>query len=54
MPRTCRANARQRLSAFLKNFQKATGESVGIVFTWNGSLPLLGTASYKEHVLANK
>ena len=26
---------------------------MGIVFTWNGSLSVLGTVSYKEHV-ANK
>ena len=54
MPRISRANARQKLAAFLKNFQEVTGESVGVVFTWKGNLSVLGTTSYKSHVLANK
>ena len=39
---------------YLKNFQEVTGESVGVVFTCEGSLSVLGTVSYKTRVLANK
>ena len=54
MPRISITNARQKLAAFLKNFQDVTGESVGVVFKWKGELSVLGTSAYKGHVIANK
>ena len=54
MPRMSKLNAGQMLLATLKNFRKVTGEYVGVVFSWRGNLSVLGTESYKSHVIANK
>ena len=46
--------ARQMLATTLKRFREVTGESVDVVYSWKGSLSVLGTDSYKSHVTSNK
>ena len=54
MPRVSKSNARQMIASSLKNFTKVSRESVGLVFTWKGSLCVMGTDSYKSFVNENK
>ena len=49
-----KSNARQLLASTLKQFHKVTGESVGVAFTWKGNLSVLGTKSFRAHVLQHK
>ena len=54
MPRMTKTNARQMLATTLKRFSEVTRESVCIVYSWKGSLSVLGTDTYKFHVTSNK
>ena len=49
-----KSNARQLLASTLKQFHKEAGESVGVAFTWKGNLSVLGTESFRAHILQHK
>ena len=50
MPRITKGNARQHLSDAILRFNKVTGESVGVVYSWKGNLSVLGNESFKNFV----
>ena len=49
-----KGNAREILSHTLDRFKEATNEAVGLVFTWNGGLTVLGCNAFKVFVSVNK
>ena len=52
MPAMTKANAREMLQRTLSRFKHITGEQV--VFTWNGSLSILGNSSFTKFADTNK
>ena len=49
-----RGNAREILDNTLERFKTTTNEAVGVVFTWNSGLTVLGCNDFKEYVTENK
>ena len=43
-----RANAREMLTNTLKKFHSITGESIGVVFTWQGKLATIGPENFQS------
>ena len=54
MPRMTKGNARKMLFSTIENFQKVTGERIACVFTWNGSLSVMGNEKFKSFISENK
>ena len=54
MPLMTRGNAREILANTLERFKTTTNEAVGVVFTWNSGLTVLGCNDFKEYVTENK
>ena len=54
MPAMTKANAREMLQRTLSRFKHITGEQVAVVFTWNGSLSILGNSSFTKFADTNK
>ena len=50
MPRETKGNAKNYLSDATIRFQKVTGESIGVVYSWKGTLSVLGDNSFRQHV----
>ena len=50
MPPLTKGNARERLTQTLKLFTEATGESFGVIFTWQGELSIIGSESFKNFI----
>ena len=49
-----KGNAREILSHTRDRFKEITNEAVGLVFTWNGGLTVLGSNAFKGFVSENK
>ena len=49
-----KGNSRYMLGRTLERFKQVTKESVGVVFTWDGGLTVLGCDSLKQYVSQNK
>ena len=54
MPRMTQGNARGMVQRSLENFSKVTGEKVALVFSWHGTLCVLGNDKVKEFVTREK
>ena len=54
MQRMKKKNSREVLSKVCDQFQRVTGESVGVAFTWTGSLDILGPNAIREMIKENK
>ena len=54
MRRVCKSNARETLIKTCDSFHKPTGEVVGIVMTWKGSLTVLGPENFRDLVSTQK
>ena len=50
MPRKIKGNAKKYLSDATIRFQKVTGKSIGVVYSWKGTLSVLGDNSFRQHV----
>ena len=54
MRRFCKLDARETLIKTCDSFHKLTGEVVGIVMTWKGSLTVLGPENFRDLVSTQK
>ena len=54
MPRITKGNAREHLSEAITRFQKVTGESIGVVYSWKGALSVIGNNYFREHISDTK
>ena len=54
MQRPTKENAREVLLKLCNQFQKVTGESLGVTFTWDGSLDIFGSNTFREIIQERK
>ena len=54
MQRLTKKNAREVLLKLCDRFQKVTGESLGVTFTWDGSLDIFGSNTFREIIQERK
>ena len=54
MPRVSRSNARQHLQNALDTLAKVTNETIGVIFTWDGKMNVIGTEAFKEFAVRNQ
>ena len=54
MRRICKSNARETLIKTCDSFHKHTGEVVGIVMIWKGSLTVLGPENFSDLISTQK
>ena len=43
-------NAKQMLMGTLEKFKSVTKESVGVIFSWNGGLTVLGSEPFRKYI----
>ena len=54
MPLITKGNARDYLLDSIGRFQKVTGESIAVVYSWKGSLSAVGNYQFRKHVSDSK
>ena len=54
MSRMKRRNARNILLKVCDQFHKVTGETVGITYTWAGSLDIFRTSNFRKIIVSKK
>ena len=54
MPQMYNANARNVLMKALDRLKSVTNESVGIIYSWNGALTVLGCEPFRHYVSDRK
>ena len=54
MRRITKGNAREHLLDSIGRFQKMTGESIAVVYSWKGSLSAAGNDQFRKHVSESK
>ena len=51
MPPLTKGNTRERLTQTLKLFTEVTGESFGVIFTWQGELSIISSENFKNFIV---
>ena len=54
MARITKLNARETLTRTLENFKTVTNESVGVLYSWNGQLMVLGCEPFRQYISEGK
>ena len=54
MPKMTKLNAKEMLMRTLEKFKSVTKESVGVIFSWNGGLTVLGSEPFRQYISRQK
>ena len=54
MPRVTKGNVREMFARTIERFQAVTGEPIGVVYCWRGSISVLGNETFGKYVSNNR